>query len=448
MNGEVFALSTSLFFSPFYTSIAITTFQRNKKIMSRIILDGEGYDITKQITCEDSILHIEEVRGALVEGLSDSLELLLFNDTSEEIARDIRGDGVYVGKTGVVVALGRLLEAERMHRTLSETTLTRVQRCFETLLKEIKPSAMRRDATFLEGKAGVLAVLAHYTRQEQYYADLISLTPDVTTLDEGECELLYGRAGYLHALLFVQTALPQHLKDRHADAMKRIVKQIINTGLNNAKKWNAWAKQNAQPSMSLVFEWHNKMYFGAAHGICGILHTLLQCPEEILVEATPTIFATIKASLNELAALQLPSGNYPSSQGNSSGRLNQFCHGSTGFVLLYCLAYEKFGDTMYLDRAVSAANFLKNNIVIKGVGLCHGVSGNTYPLLAMYRATKDPVWLQTATHITMFLCHEHSRIYQQSERPLSLYEGVSGMVALLTDILASPSEAKFPGFEV
>jgi hypothetical protein len=29
----------------------------------------------------------------------------------------------------------------------------------------------------------------------------------------------------------------------------------------------------------------------------------------------------------------------------------------------------------------------------QGVGLCHGISGNAYSFLSLYRATKNPVYL-------------------------------------------------------
>ncbi len=39
---------------------------------------------------------------------------------------------------------------------------------------------------------------------------------------------------------------------------------------------------------------------------------------------------------------------------------------------------------------------LKNGVLLKGFGLCHGITGNAYCFLSYYRATGDAKWLNRA----------------------------------------------------
>ena len=48
----------------------------------------------------------------------------------------------------------------------------------------------------------------------------------------------------------------------------------------------------------------------------------------------------IKESIDVLLSLRFPSGNFPSSYGNTSDRLVQWCHGSPGAVDALTRAYE------------------------------------------------------------------------------------------------------------
>ena len=56
-------------------------------------------------------------------------------------------------------------------------------------------------------------------------------------------------------------------------------------------------------------------------------------------------------------------------------------------------------------------------------GLCHGVSGNGYALLCMWRATRHPRWLHRARQFGEFICSEQgSRDWGTPDNPCSLYE--------------------------
>ena len=65
----------------------------------------------------------------------------------------------------------------------------------------------------------------------------------------------------------------------------------------------------------------------------------------------------------------------------------------SGDLSAECLqAAERAGDVVW-----------SSGLLKKGPGLCHGVSGNGYALLALYRCTGDEVHLQRAQQVTVTL---------------------------------------------
>lgn len=78
----------------------------------------------------------------------------------------------------------------------------------------------------------------------------------------------------------------------------------------------------------------------------------------------------------------------------------QFCHGAPGTIPTYIAAIETFNFEdveFYSETLFKAAECTwVNGLTKKGYGLCHGISGNGYCLLSMYRYTKDEMWLKRA----------------------------------------------------
>lgn len=77
----------------------------------------------------------------------------------------------------------------------------------------------------------------------------------------------------------------------------------------------------------LMFEWHGKKYWGAAHGLAGIMHVLMH------VELEPDEMEDVKGTLSYMIQHRFPSGNYLSSEGSESDRLVHWCHGAPGVAL-------------------------------------------------------------------------------------------------------------------
>jgi len=93
-----------------------------------------------------------------------------------------------------------------------------------------------------------------------------------------------------------------------------------------------------------------------------------------------------------------PGGCFPNSVGDSPGRqpLVHWCHGAPGAVFLFCKAYEVLGHVEFREVAERAGAVVwRDGLLRKGPGLCHGVAGNGYALLALSRATGNKqYWYQ------------------------------------------------------
>ena len=134
----------------------------------------------------------------------------------------------------------------------------------------------------------------------------------------------------------------------------------------------------------LQYYFYGTDYHGAAHGTIGILYILLQFPDWC---KQPDTKPFIQATLDHMLSLQFPSGNFPL-QAQSSDKDEQihWCHGAPGFVYTLYHAHKVFGDEKYklaLDRALDVV--WHRGLVRKGLGLCHGIAGNAYTFLMMYR---------------------------------------------------------------
>lgn len=77
----------------------------------------------------------------------------------------------------------------------------------------------------------------------------------------------------------------------------------------------------------LMYEWHGKRYWGAAHGLAGIMNVLMH------MELEPDEIKDVKGTLSYMIQNRFPSGNYLSSEGSESDRLVHWCHGAPGVAL-------------------------------------------------------------------------------------------------------------------
>ena len=92
----------------------------------------------------------------------------------------------------------------------------------------------------------------------------------------------------------------------------------------------------------------------------------------------------------------------------------------------------------------------------KGVGLCHGISGNGFIFLSIYHAVSLSImddsekFLNLAYSYANFALDNLEELEGIPERPYSLYEGLAGLVCLLLSLVETEYGVKssmFPCFE-
>lgn len=127
-------------------------------------------------------------------------------------------------------------------------------------------------------------------------------------------QVLYGRSGFLGAVLLVRQKLgdPKLLAAPAAE----LVQQVLESGQTHAK--GGWP---------LYYEWHEKCYLGGAHGIAGILQTLLQLPAEVAL-ARPDAPDLLQKTAEKLFECCFRSGSL------------SCIRGSTYFE--YCILFDNF----------------------------------------------------------------------------------------------------------
>lgn len=150
---------------------------------------------------------------------------------------------------------------------------------------------------------------------------------------------------------------------------------------------------------------------------------------------------------------RFPSGNYPSSE-EDRGRdiLVHWCHGAPGVALTLVKAAKVFGEEEFVQAAVDAGEVVWRRGLLKRVGICHGVSGNSYVFLSLYQLTGKVEYLYKAKAFACFLLDRAHRLIAEGEMHggdsrYSLFEGVGGMAYLFLDMI-EPSMAKFPGYDL
>eukprot|EP00798_Chlamydomonas_sp_ICE-L_P017002 gene17002-23280_t len=229
----------------------------------------------------------------------------------------------------------------------------------------------------------------------------------VQKLPPGECEVLYGRAGYLFSLLFLR----HHAGPSYVDSsiIKHLVCHIIVEGRKGAETLCQKAVQGVPP-YPLMYSWHDSYYLGAI---------------------TLSVW------------------------------LVQLCHGAPGHILLCTLLWDRelgsssgaeHGEWCRAAALKAGQQVWERGILKKGLGLCHGISGNAYALLALYRATGDPTHLHRAQKLALLSARNWRKLYGTPDRPMSLYEGLCGAMCLWSSILAPSGQVSkaggLPGYEL
>ncbi|KAL1221968.1 LanC-like protein GCR2 [Cardamine amara subsp. amara] len=358
-----------------------------------------------------------------------SLKDTVLWETWERSRKRVRDYNLY---TGVIGTAYLLLKSYQVTRNEDDLKL-----CLEIVEACDVASRDSERVTFVCGHAGVCALGAVAAKlagdnllQDRYLARF----HEITLPSELPYELLYGRAGYLWTCLF----LNKHIgKDSvPSTRMRSVVEDIFRAGRQLGKKG----------SCPLMYEWHGKRYWGAAHGLAGIMNVLMY------MELKPDEIQDIKGTLSYMIQNRFPSGNYQSSEGNESDRLVHWCHGAPGVALTLVKAAQVFKTKEFVEATMEAGEIVWNRGLLKRVGICHGISGNTYVFLSLYRLTGKPKYLYRAKAYASFLLDKSEKLISEGkmhggDRPFSLFEGIGGMAYMFLD-MNDPTQALFPGYEL
>jgi len=210
-------------------------------------------------------------------------------------------------------------------------------------------------------------------------------------------------------------------------------------------------ERTPERGVPLMWPWHDQMYLGAIHGSCGILTVLLQCPSHTVHLHIPRFLATIDF-LIDLATQQhghLPSSIPVKRRGDPHVQL---CHGSPGLLLLLATLQATFpeefntlhaahyGVTTQLVQAV-----WERGLVQKGLGICHGVTGNAWTMLLLsFSSPRGLASDDLLSRALSFLLHatelpplsQDPTPYRTPDHPYSLFEGLAGAVCAWADACA------------
>ncbi|KAB1210006.1 LanC-like protein GCL2 [Morella rubra] len=295
-----------------------------------------------------------------------------------------------------------------------------------------------RDVTFLCGRAGVCALgalAAKHARDDQLVNYYLAQFREIKLPRNLPDELLYGRAGFLWVCFLIN----KHIGGGTIPStyMGEVVNEIIKSG-------RALAKRGSCP---LMFEWYGERYWGAAHGMAGIMHVLMDM--DLKLDEVEDVKGTLRYMINN----RLPSGNYlVSEEDRKRDDLVHWCHGAPGVALTLVKAAKVFGSDEFLKAAADAAEVVWNRGLLKRVGICHGISGNAYVFLSLYQLTGNVEYLYRAKAFACFLLNRAHKLISEGEmhggdNPYSLFEGIGGMAYLLLDMI-DPSQAKFPAYDL
>ena len=230
-----------------------------------------------------------------------------------------------------------------MYYTLSSPD--KGDRILSLILRSVPLYASKSRPSFLETQLGIVTlvvarsphtdsrtILANSVAAAAIISQTIEDATSTTDLhDHGDtgssegCEVLYGRAGLLYALLYlrkVHDALDTEQRKTwnhdhlvSDETILRIIDEIIERGqVGAAQMKTAYPSYEVILNPPLMWTWHGKRYVGGAHGVAGILQMLLCCPPHLIAKHGRILWDLTLWFLD----IQDEQGNWPSSIRHSS----------------------------------------------------------------------------------------------------------------------------------
>ncbi|GIJ84245.1 hypothetical protein Asppvi_003085 [Aspergillus pseudoviridinutans] len=231
----------------------------------------------------------------------------------------------------------------------------------------------------------------------------------------GGDEVLNGRAGLLWSILNMRVL---SLDEKSAEALKpifesvpQLIEVIVEAGRQGHRDYvQAYGNTGALPLMWTYKE--GRYGLGAVHGMAGILAILLACKTEELNNGTSHHYLRwIADTILGLCRLCIANnGHLPTtiplhqSSTRRASPLVQICHGSPAILLLLgCARRNRYLASNFWQPEWDKAIFLaservwEEGLLSKGGSLCHGITGNAWPLLLLHDSCEyDVELLETA----------------------------------------------------
>ncbi|CRG93023.1 G-protein coupled receptor, putative [Plasmodium gallinaceum] len=355
----------------------------------------------------------------------------------------------------------------------------------KNIIRYLNNHKQKNTITFLEGITGIYSLssmLYHYLENKKSFSYIELLVnhlrynkDELRSVNE-ECELLYGKCGYIYSFLFCRNVwLNSIYKNTILKNLYFIMNSIFEYGLTKC------TNMRNITSLSLYFEWHGKIYLGAAHGYAGILFVLfnliiffldhinelclsligenndigedgrkekLEKCKDLTTDKLNNYIKLIYKVTDEILSLYVTDdfNVYSSIRKEKIQKkkeiLIQWCHGNPGFIILLIelLKYEKvpnYFQNKYSNQFIEKMGLLiwEKGLLSKGLGLCHGISGNGIIFLYLYNYTKDKIWYIRSLKYALFSIKFFDRFYNLPDRPDSLFEGYAALVVFLSFIL-------------
>lgn len=387
-------------------------------------------------------------KGKVIQLVKNYVQTILTE--TKKSAHKLRED-LYVGDAGIAFMFWKLSQSKDLKDLFPclEHASFYINRAKQ--IAAAKASDRRASIAFLCGNAGIAAISAAISNElrksdevTRSIADFQKGLKTCKSMSYDADEILVGRAGYVSGAYWLNQVIPS--KPIPNELIKDVCNMLVSRGRECAMKRKA--------PLPLMYEYHDSDYLGAAHGLCSILHMLLESPwftqtDGEFNNVSKTKFDDIKKSVEHFAGIQDADGNFPTRLFNSDKKLIHWCHGCSGAIYVLTKAYLIFKDESYLGGCRKCADSIwRHGLLRKGPGICHGIAGNGYAFLLMYRLTGERKYLYRAAKFTEFLTSDTFLDGARTpDRPYSLYEGIAGTVCFLTDLL-DPQSSYFPFMDV
>ncbi|KAG5446705.1 Glutathione S-transferase lancl1, variant 2 [Clonorchis sinensis] len=210
----------------------------------------------------------------------------LVNKLSEEASNLSSSDiSMYTGLAGIglfFLKLSRAPEAFIDHTT-REDARNFSQKITRRCLRHVDTDRLHKNVSVFTSSVGALCLAAldesDSAAAEKYLEQILACAKFACDLNSSmPDEALYGRSGYINALL----TLGRENRQIPANVLAGVVDAVLQSGLRTAKRYQSdgiyrdLMRHSNLAMPPLMYEWHDKTYLGGAHGFAGILLTLIK----------------------------------------------------------------------------------------------------------------------------------------------------------------------------